>query len=40
MGTLWVDTLLDSAASWFLSINNDFGKETKSKVAFEEGMKS
>lgn len=25
----WVDTLLDSAASWFLSINNDFGKETK-----------
>lgn len=40
MGTLGVDTLLDSAASWFLSINNDFGKEIKAKVVLEEGMKS
>ena len=40
MCTLGVDTLLDSAASWFLSINNDLGKETKSKVVLEEGTKS
>lgn len=40
VGTLGGDTPLEGAASWLLSIKNDFRKERKSKVVLEEGMRS